>query len=306
MTTLASYFITTGANEQATLPPGTEGQTKLLVMEDGALGSMYVTVENHALPGIAQSQVGQLVFAQDGVSATLTYIHNKWYVVGNNGVTFEEVANLLPEFRLVVSTSANYKDTHPFFVKVYFPPTYTSYTGGFGGTGVAPYNYGGIYRNWNEIQDTWDAIASNALPGMGGHQTNYPWALKSVYDAPSALYAQSAMTTMLAQYQAVVATGIYPTFLISKSTTGGNLYCSPYIDATEFADGHTITIYGSDANDWDSIPGGFSFANGVAATILARTLVNNNTQISILQIATSSGLTTKNIDPLTNRFIRKT
>ena len=50
----------------------------------------------------------------------------------------------------------------------------------------------------------------------------------------------------------------------------------------------------------------FSFANGVAATILARTLVNNNTQISILQIATSSGLTTKNIDPLTNRFIRKT
>lgn len=75
-----SYFSTTGAWD-ATLAAGTQGQIKILMMlADG--GDMVVTVTNAAWPG-----AGTLTFNTIGQACTLQYMANKWFVIGNNGVT---------------------------------------------------------------------------------------------------------------------------------------------------------------------------------------------------------------------------
>jgi hypothetical protein len=78
-----SYFTTTTA-ETATLAAGTAGQIKKFAMfGDG--GDMVITVTN---AGWKSSGTGTMTFNTIGQACTLQYINNKWFCVGNNGVTF--------------------------------------------------------------------------------------------------------------------------------------------------------------------------------------------------------------------------
>lgn len=78
-----SYFTTTTA-ETATLAAGTAGQVKKFAMfGDG--GDMVITVTN---AGWKSSGTGTMTFNTIGQACTLQYINNKWFCVGNNGVTF--------------------------------------------------------------------------------------------------------------------------------------------------------------------------------------------------------------------------
>lgn len=79
----ASYF-TTVTNETATLAAGTDGQTKTFMMV-GDGGDMVITVTN---AGWKSSGTGTMTFDDIGDACTLQYINNKWYCIGNNGVTF--------------------------------------------------------------------------------------------------------------------------------------------------------------------------------------------------------------------------
>ncbi len=79
----ASHFTTTTA-ETATLAAGTTGQIKTFAMfGDG--GDMVITVTN---AGWKSSGTGTMTFNTIGQACTLQYINNKWFCVGNNGVTF--------------------------------------------------------------------------------------------------------------------------------------------------------------------------------------------------------------------------
>ncbi len=78
-----SYFTTTTA-ETATLAAGTAGQIKKFAMfGDG--GDMVITVTN---AGWKSSGTGTMTFDTIGDACTLQYINNKWFCIGNNGVTF--------------------------------------------------------------------------------------------------------------------------------------------------------------------------------------------------------------------------
>jgi hypothetical protein len=78
-----SYF-TTSTAETATLAAGTAGQIKKFAMfGDG--GDMVITVTN---AGWKSSGTGTMTFSTIGQACTLQYINNKWFCVGNNGVTF--------------------------------------------------------------------------------------------------------------------------------------------------------------------------------------------------------------------------
>lgn len=77
------YFSTTGT-ETATLPAGTNGQTKTFAMlVDG--GDMVITVEN---AGWKTSGSGTITFSDIGDACVLKYISNKWVCISNNSVTF--------------------------------------------------------------------------------------------------------------------------------------------------------------------------------------------------------------------------
>lgn len=77
----ASYFSTSGP-ETATLAAGTNGQIKTFMMlADG--GDMVITVTNAAWGG-----AGTMTFDTVGDGCTLQYINNKWFCIGNNGVSF--------------------------------------------------------------------------------------------------------------------------------------------------------------------------------------------------------------------------
>ncbi len=78
-----SYFTTT-TSETATLAAGTNGQIKKFAMfGDG--GDMVITVTN---AGWKTSGTGTMTFDTIGDACTLQYINNKWFCIGNNGVTF--------------------------------------------------------------------------------------------------------------------------------------------------------------------------------------------------------------------------
>jgi hypothetical protein len=78
-----SYFTTTTA-ETATLAAGTAGQIKKFAMfGDG--GDMVITVTN---AGWKSSGTGTMTFDTIGDACTLQYINDKWFCIGNNGVTF--------------------------------------------------------------------------------------------------------------------------------------------------------------------------------------------------------------------------
>jgi len=77
----ASYFSAITAST-ATLPEGRDGQTKALMLNDGA-DSMIITVANPGWTGD-----GTITFDAVGQSCLLQYINNKWFCIGNNGATF--------------------------------------------------------------------------------------------------------------------------------------------------------------------------------------------------------------------------
>ena len=78
-----SYFTTTGA-ETATLAAGVAGQIKAFAMFATA-GNMVITVTN---AGWKTSGTGTMTFTAIGQACTLQYVNNKWFCIGNNGVTF--------------------------------------------------------------------------------------------------------------------------------------------------------------------------------------------------------------------------
>jgi hypothetical protein len=78
-----SYFTTTGA-ETATLAAGVAGQIKTFAMFATA-GNMVITVTN---AGWKTSGTGTMTFTAIGQACTLQYVNNKWFCIGNNGVTF--------------------------------------------------------------------------------------------------------------------------------------------------------------------------------------------------------------------------
>jgi hypothetical protein len=79
----ASYFSTSGA-ETATLVAGVAGQIKTFAMF-ATMGNMVITVTN---AGWKTSGTGTMTFDTIGDACTLQYINNKWFCIGNNGVTF--------------------------------------------------------------------------------------------------------------------------------------------------------------------------------------------------------------------------
>jgi hypothetical protein len=78
-----SYFTTTTA-ETATLAAGNAGQVKKFAMF-GFGGNMVITVTN---AGWKSSGNGTMTFSAIGQACTLQYINGKWFIMGNNGVTF--------------------------------------------------------------------------------------------------------------------------------------------------------------------------------------------------------------------------
>lgn len=79
----ASYF-TTSAAETSTLAAGIPGQIKTFMMV-GDGGDMVTTVTN---AGWKSSGTGTMTFTAIGQGCTLQYVNNKWFCIGNNGVTF--------------------------------------------------------------------------------------------------------------------------------------------------------------------------------------------------------------------------
>ena len=87
---VASLAVTTSvfetqAPETVTLPAGSAGQIKVFCAKDLALGSMTANVTN---AGWKTSGTGTMTFTSIGSSCIMIYTDSKWFVVGNNGVTF--------------------------------------------------------------------------------------------------------------------------------------------------------------------------------------------------------------------------
>lgn len=81
LTVVATYFSTL-APSTATLADGSAGQIKTFMMVENG-GDMVVTVANAGWGGS-----GTMTFNNVGDGCTLQFVNNKWYCVGNNGVTF--------------------------------------------------------------------------------------------------------------------------------------------------------------------------------------------------------------------------
>lgn len=77
--TRISYFSNTTPGT-ATLSAGENGQLKTFISGDGV---MVITVTNPGWAGI-----GNMTFNAQGQSCTMQYLNNKWFCIGNNGVTF--------------------------------------------------------------------------------------------------------------------------------------------------------------------------------------------------------------------------
>jgi hypothetical protein len=75
-------FFTTVTSETASLPAGTQGTIKTLIMA-GFGGNMVITAANAGWGG-----AGTITFAAAGASCTMQYINSAWYCIGNNGATF--------------------------------------------------------------------------------------------------------------------------------------------------------------------------------------------------------------------------
>jgi len=78
-----TYFSTAGA-ETGTLAAGADGQIKTFAMVATG-GNMVITVTNAGWKGAG---TGTMTFSAIGQACTLQYVANKWFCIGNNGVTF--------------------------------------------------------------------------------------------------------------------------------------------------------------------------------------------------------------------------
>jgi hypothetical protein len=83
--TVTSFSTT--AETIATLPNGVQGQIKVLVAANVAAGRNGVA--SVVSPGWKTSGTGNVRLIQRGDSATLMFINDKWFCIGNNGATFE-------------------------------------------------------------------------------------------------------------------------------------------------------------------------------------------------------------------------
>jgi hypothetical protein len=81
---LTTSYFSTAAAETATLAAGADGQVKVFAMAADS-GDMVITVTN---AGWKTSGTGTITFDTIGDACTLLYTNSKWYVIGNNGVTF--------------------------------------------------------------------------------------------------------------------------------------------------------------------------------------------------------------------------
>jgi hypothetical protein len=84
LTKTVSYFTTGASPETATLTAGSVGQIKTFAMYGDGGGDMVITVSN---PGWSANATSTLTFNDIGDACTMQYIVNKWFVIGNNGVT---------------------------------------------------------------------------------------------------------------------------------------------------------------------------------------------------------------------------
>jgi hypothetical protein len=80
---VTTSVIDTTASITGNLAAGADGQIKILAFGNASAGNCLVTVTNAAWGG---SNIANL--SAVGSAATLQYIDNKWFCVGNNGVTF--------------------------------------------------------------------------------------------------------------------------------------------------------------------------------------------------------------------------
>jgi hypothetical protein len=81
---VTASYITTSGSSTATLATGAAGQVKTFMMVTHG-GDMVITVSN---AGWKSSGTGTATFSAVGQGCTLQYIDNKWFCIGNNGVTF--------------------------------------------------------------------------------------------------------------------------------------------------------------------------------------------------------------------------
>jgi hypothetical protein len=75
--------ITSSANIVGNIPAGAPGQIKTVAYGNSATGNTLLTVANAAWGG---SNIANL--SAPGSAATLAYVGNVWFCIGNNGVTF--------------------------------------------------------------------------------------------------------------------------------------------------------------------------------------------------------------------------
>ena len=75
------------------------------------------------------------------------------------------------------------KDTHPLLIDAYVSNNnYIGMTSGFGGTYVTPYDYGGTYRNFEEIEAEYNSINDTDIIGCGGSCTATKNDYKYIYN----------------------------------------------------------------------------------------------------------------------------
>ena len=81
--TNSTTVFTSSANRTGNLNAGTTGQIKILAYGNAAAGNTRITVANAAWGG---SNIANL--SAVGSACTMQYVNSKWFVIGNNGVTF--------------------------------------------------------------------------------------------------------------------------------------------------------------------------------------------------------------------------
>ena len=93
-------------------------------------------------------------------------------------------------------------DEFPFWVSCIQPSG--GWTSGWSGTRNDNCNWGSHFRNWDEIEASYNSYDSGDLMGCGGHQYKYPTSIKSYYESINIL------SVMKGQYDELVAGGLVP------------------------------------------------------------------------------------------------
>lgn len=81
--TNSTTVFTSSANRIGNLNAGATGQIKILAYSNASVGNTRITVTNAAWGG---SNIANL--SAVGSACTMQYVDSKWFVIGNNGVTF--------------------------------------------------------------------------------------------------------------------------------------------------------------------------------------------------------------------------